>query len=735
LIAAAGAAHAATARSLGADALPARALADAPSLYLRDASASPIRWQPWSGAAFALARKLNRPVLIDIGAAWCHWCHVMDQTTYADPAVVELVNRDFVPIKVDTDERPGVDRYYQSAAEAFSSGGWPLTVFATPDGAPLLITGYLPPRKSADDNPALGMADVLQRVSQAYRRDPKAAQFAHDIARKLASRANVAPDSGATAQGLEQRIVVSLARAYDRDAGGFFSEGARFYDFPAVRLALAHGFRRHPEFTAMALASLRKMADGGVFDQLGGGFHRYSTDSRWRVPHFEKMAYDQAMAIHTYAQAFAASHDPRFAEVAKSSIGYVNGTLLDPSTHTFYAHQDADAFAGDDGSYYTWTVAAVKRVLTPQEARAAILFFGVADSPGLAPDGSVVLRRAMTPEQLARELKAMPARANAILSGVRAKLLAAREKRRRPAIDHAILTDRNALMASAYLTAASALEDASLQKIALDDLDFILGHMRAPDGGFYHVWSRGHAGVAGVVADQVYMANALLDAFQSSGDARYLAQARGLARLIEKEYRDPKSGLLQDRDVALSGTVLQAAANGAQVLYDNPTPSVQASAAIAMMKLAAITSDDRYLKLAAELMAPAISLANDSAGASLGTLGLALDQQIHGETIVAIVGDKNERELASLLDAALATYRPGKVVVRIDGPRARAGDLPAPAAAMYSAAAKDAGPLAFVCAGTACANPARSAAQLVHTLESFGVEKERAKANAARTSP
>jgi uncharacterized protein YyaL (SSP411 family) len=290
-------------------------------------------------------------------------------------------------------------------------------------------------------------------------------------------------------------------------------------------------------------------------------------------------------------------------------------------------------------------------------------------------------------------------------------------------------------MASAYLTAAGALGEPGLRRIALDDLDFIISHMRASDGGFYHVWSRGHAGVPGVVADQVYMTNALLDAFQASGDARYLTQARGLARLIEKEYRDTKSGLLHDREVGLSGTVVQPAARGAQVLYDNPAPSVQASAAIAMMKLAAITSDDNYQKLAGELIAPAISLASDSAGASLGTVGLALGQRLHGEAIVAIVGEGSDKSVASLLDAALATYRPGKVVIRIDGVRARAGELPAPAAAMYSAAAKDAGPLAFVCAGTACANPARTAAQLAHTLASFGVETPAPQANAARTSP
>jgi uncharacterized protein len=719
----------------GPGALPPRALADAPGMYLREAAASPIRWQPWSAASFALARKLKRPVLIDIGAVWCHWCHVMDQTTYADPKVIELINRAFVPIKVDTDERPGVDSYYQSAAETFSAGGWPLTVFATPDGAPLLITGYLPPHGSVGEQPALGMVAVLERVAEAYRREPRATQFAHELASKLASPPQPVADAGMTPAGLEERIAGSLERAYDRRNGGFFSAGARFYDFPALRFAMARGFYGDSQFTAIALTSLRKIAAGGVYDQLGGGFHRYSAGSRWRVPHFEKMAYDQAMAIRAYAEAFEASREPRFAEITRSIIRYVNRTLLDPSTRAFYAHQDADAFAGDDGSYYTWTIAEVKRVLTPDQARAAMLYFGMTPDPAHAPDGRIVLRRAMTPQEVASKLKISAAQASALLASARAKMLAARERREAPAVDHAILAGRNALMASAYLTAAAALDNPKLKQIALADLDFILTHMRVPDGaGFYHVWSRGSASVPGVAADQVYLASALVDAYQSTGDAKYFGAARKLAAIIAKTYRDPKSGLIHDRGVALAGTVIAPAANGAPVLYDNPTPSVQADAAVVMMKLGAATSDPAYAKLAAELLSPAVTMANDSGGASLGTLALALARLRH-ETIVAVVGAANDSSAGALLDTALATYRPGKVVIHVDRASARKGLLPEVMAAMYQAAAKDKGPLAFVCAGTACANPARSTAELAHTLKTFAVPRPHAEVREAKTSP
>ncbi len=720
----------------GAGALPRHALGDEPGSYLRQAAQSPIRWQPWSAASFALARKLKRPVLIDIGAVWCHWCHVMDQTTYADAQVIELINRDFVPIKVDTDERPGVDSYYQTAAETFSAGGWPLTVFATPDGAPLLITGYLPPHGPGAGQHALGMADVLQRVAEAYRRDPRATRFAHDLARKLAAAPQAPADAGMTPAGLEERIAASLERAYDRKYGGFVSSGARFYYFPALRFALARGFYGRPPFTAMALASLRKMADGGVYDQLGGGFHRYSTDSRWRVPHFEKMGYDQAMAIAAYAEAYQASRDPRFAEITRSLVGYVNRTLLDPSSHAFYAHQDADAFAGDDGSYYTWTVAEIKRALTPDQARAAMLYFGMTTDPADAPDGRIVLRRATAPAEVAVKLKIPPARAAALLYAAQRKMLAARERRKAPAVDHAILAGRNALMASAYLTAAAALGEPGLKRVALADLDFILKNMRAPAGaGVYHVWSRGQASVTGVAADQVYLADALLGAYQATGDAQYLDQARSLAGIIARQYRDPKSGLIRDRDVALAGTVVAPAAGNGHALYDDPDPSVQASAAALMMKLGAITSDPADTKLATQLLAPAVAMANDASGASLGTLAMALEGETRGETDVAIVAGGNDHAARAMLDAALATYRPGKVVIHIDRASARKGRLPPAMAAMYHAAAKHDGPLGFVCAGTACANPARTPSELAHTLSTFAVAGASAQVSEARTSP
>lgn len=721
-------------RARGADpaqALSPHALAHSSSLYLREAAAGPVRWQPWSEATLKLARKLERPLLIDLGAVWCHWCHVMDETTYADPEVAALINRDYVPIKIDADARPDLDGYYQEAASRVSgAGGWPLTCLAMPNGALFLALGYLPPRPAGPGAPEFegrqggaGMVAVLKRVAEVYaKRRAALEKSTGEIAAALAKPPQSQAASKQSSGGLLSEIVGALAADYDRDQGAFgVASGPRFFDFPAIELALAHGFWGHRQFTAIALESLRKIARGGVYDQLGGGFHRYSTDPYWRVPHFEKMAYDQAMAIAAYAEAYQVSGDQEFERVARGVIGYVNSTLLDPATSTFYSHQDADSFAGDDGSYYTWTREEVARALKPELARGAVLYFGIDDHPGLAPDGRIVLRRALGVEQVAKRLKITPARAQALITQAAARLFEVREQRRHPRVDPALLVDRNALLAAAYLSAAQAFKDPALERTGLAAIDYIRKHARAADGTFYHVWVKGKGQVAGLVADQVYMLSAMLAAYQTSGSRVYLDDSRKLAGLILAGFRDPASGLLRDRRPPEPGTVIASIRGSPSIFYDRPIPSPQGVMAQALQSLAALTSDARYAKEAAGLLTPAAARVNPGAGTLLAALGLALEAEAHGDAVVAIVGAGSDRRTRALLGAALAVYRPGKVVLMLDPAAARGGGLPATAQAMFEANRRRAEPLAFVCAGTACANPVDAPARLQKLVREFGL--------------
>ncbi len=696
-------------------------------MYLREAESSAIRWQPWTPGTLALARSLNRPIMIDIGAVWCHWCHVMDETTYADPEVAAELNRDFVPVKIDTDERPDLDEYYQHAAAALTgAGGWPLTCFTTPDGALFFATGYLPPRPGSGPNGSGGenssMIPLLKRISQVYAADRAGLEREADATAtkiKSASSRDAAPHGGL--DSLRAQILAGLAASYDRESGGFASgPGPRFYDFPALELALAHGFYGHPEYTVMALETLKKIAAGGVFDQLVGGFHRYSTDSKWRVPHFEKLGYDNAMALHAYSDAYEASGDADFARVARSIAGYVNRELLDAKTHAFYSHQDADSFKGDDGSYYTWTIEEVNRALPPDQARVAILFYGMEDAPARAPDGRVVLRHAMSPEQVAARLKIPVEKAREKIAKASDAMLGLRARRKVPTVDHAVMTDRNALMADAYLTASAALDDASLQRMALDDLDFILAHMRTPDGSFYHVWSDGRALVPGLVGDQVYLLNALIDAYQFSADEKYRAEAQALAAVILKKFRAERSSLLVNQETEDASTVIGRSSTSALVFLDMPTPSVQATMAIATAKLALITGDDSYSKAANELMASAPAMAGSVLSSAVATVALALEYRANGGATVAIAGPHGDARAAALWKTALASYRPGKIVIRIEAGHGAAA-MPAAAQAMFASSAKSGVPLAFVCAGTACATPIGTAAKLAEVIRTFAV--------------
>jgi len=710
----------------GAAALPAGALNTSPSPYLREAAGEPIRWQPWAETTFALARRLKRPLLIDIGAGWCHWCHVMDDTTYADPQVIAKLNSSFVPVKVDMDVRPDIDSFYQNAAARLTgAGGWPLTCFATPSGTLLYAAGYLPPLPQPNGEVTSAMLPLLERIASAYQKDPSAVERQ---AAALTKRIAQAPSplvlgAGSDQATLRREILAALATSYDETSGGFGrGSGPRFYDFPAIRLAIAYGFFQHDSFRRMAVESLDKIARGGVFDQLGGGFHRYSTDQAWRVPHFEKMAYDQAMALLTYSEAYQLTGDSALLVTIAAIRSYVNQTLLDPVTHAFFADQDADSFKGDDGSYYTWTIGEVKKILPPDVARAAIIFYGMGDAPALAPDGHIVLRRPLTDEQLSKQMGIWSAAAKRLQTRAKLPMLAAREKRPAPPIDRSIMTDRNALMISGYLAASSATGDRISRQAALVALDFILANLRSPKGDFFHLWVDGQgASVPGIAADQVYLQNALLEAYQDSGKEKYLKEARSLADMIISHYRD-HTGLIVNRSSSPEqGGV--AAVGGPQVMHDQPMPSIQAEAAHGLRSLAEITSDSRYAKIADTLLGPAPHMVGSAADATLGSLGLALEERADGGATVAIVGTSDDPRTQSLVAMALSTFRPGKVILRIDPSKAKHAAMPPTMRAMYEAAAHSDQPLAFVCAGTACSKPSTTTNQLRIALSDFQVNE------------
>jgi uncharacterized protein YyaL (SSP411 family) len=344
------------------------------------------------------------------------------------------------------------------------------------------------------------------------------------------------------------------------------------------------------------------------------------------------------------------------------------------------------------------------------------------DAPARAPDGRIVLRRAMSPEQLAAKLKISAEEARRVIAGASDAMLAVRSRRKTPQVDRAVMTDRNALMADAYLTASAALDDQGLQRAALNDLDFILGHLRAPDGSFFHVWSDGRGQVAGLAADQVYLLGAIIDAYQFSADEKYLVEARMLAAIILKNFHADGSSLLVNRETEDAGTVIAQSQASGQVFYDMPTPSVQATMAIATAKLGLVTGDGSYTQAANELMASAPAMAGSMLSNSVATVGLGLEYRANGDAMVAVAGPHTDARAAALWKTALASYRPGKIVMRIGSDRGAAKAMPAAVQAMFASSAEKGVPLAFVCAGTACATPVGTPAKLAEIIRRFGVQ-------------
>src|SRR6266849_5657327 len=429
-------------------------LKDSASPYLRSAAHQPIDWHEWSDAAFARAKSENKPVLLDIGAVWCHWCHVIDRESYENTEIAKIINEHFVAVKVDRDERPDVDARYQSAISALSGqGGWPLTGFLLPDGKPFYGGTYFPPD---DQGGRPGFRRVLLAVADSYRnKRPDLERAANSLADAVAQAETF---NGARAKfdlGVVDAQIQSLTKLFDIRNGGF-GQSPKFAHASAIELLLErYQETKEKHLLAMADTTLEKMGRGGVYDQLGGGFHRYSVDERWLVPHFEKMSYDNSELLKNYLHGYLVAGKPFLREVAEGIIGWVNQALSDQQRGGFYASQDADYSLDDDGDYFTWTLDELRAALSPEEARAMELHYDVEAHGEMHHNPAKnVLWIARSSADIAKQLGLDEATVRLTVAGAKAKMLAARKPRPTPYIDSTMYVSWNAMFVSAYLDAA-----------------------------------------------------------------------------------------------------------------------------------------------------------------------------------------------------------------------------------------------------------------------------------------
>src|SRR4051812_26672722 len=449
-------------------------LQHAASSYLRSARHQPVQWHPWGEDAFARAQAENKPILLDIGAVWCHWCHVMDRESYEDPEMARIINQHYVAVKVDRDERPDVDARYQAAVSAISGqGGWPLTGFLTPDGRPYFGGTYFP-RDDRYGRPGFGR--VLLTMAQVWRdRRDEALESASSVMNAIEHNETFSARGGDLNLALVDKIVTSAVSQFDPRHGGFGSQPK--FPHPAILdLLLEVGMNRGTEEATRALTvTLEQMARGGVYDQLAGGFHRYSVDERWVVPHFEKMIYDNTELLRNYAHACQSFVREDFRSTAEEIIGWLDAVMTDRERGGFYASQDADINLEDDGDYFTWTLDEARAVLDPDELAVAGPYWDIGDLGDMHHNPAKnVLHRNFTIDQIAAQTGKSAPDVRWLLSSAHRKLLAARVERPTPFIDETLYTGWNAMAVTAYLEAARVLRAEDPRRFALLTLDRII---------------------------------------------------------------------------------------------------------------------------------------------------------------------------------------------------------------------------------------------------------------------
>jgi hypothetical protein len=711
---------------------PTNRLEQASSSYLRSARHQPVQWHAWGDEAFARAQAEDKPILLDIGAVWCHWCHVMDRESYENPEIAAQINRLFVAVKVDRDERPDVDARYQAAVSAISGqGGWPLTAFLTPDGRPYFGGTYFPP----DDRYGRpGLARVLETMAGVWReRREEALDSASSVMAAIEHNESFTGGGGDLSLELVDKIAGSAVKQFDPRNGGFGSQPK--FPHPSVLdllLEVAMSRDAHVPETAEArdafIVTLEKMARGGVYDQLAGGFHRYSVDERWIVPHFEKMLYDNTELLRNYVHGFQSFDREDFSRTAREIVAWLDSTMTDRQRGGFYASQDADINLDDDGDYFTWTLDEARAVLNPAELEFASSYWDIGELGDMHHNPAKnVLHVKQTPEESAAKGGNLATGLNrdALLllrESARSKLLAARAARPTPFIDRTLYTGWNAMAVTAYLETARVLRTDSGKEFALLTLDRILSE--AWDGAetLDHVIAYGDGPgqhehrVPGTLDDYAFTVHACIDGWISGGNMDYYRAAIRLAEAMIVRFYDRAAGAFYDSDVAGDGArPLGALAARRKPLQDSPTPAGNPTAVSALLRLEALSGGGKYREIAEDTLRCFAGIV-EHFGLYGGSYGLALERLLRDPLQVVIVG--SGEEAVRLEELAVGGFTVNKTIVRVYPECLVPGGIPEGLAEMllHLPAPEGAEAWAVVCLGRTCLPPMTDAGALLEAL-------------------
>ena len=701
------------------------------SPYLLQHAHNPVDWYPWGDEAFARAKTEDKPVLLSVGYSACHWCHVMAHESFENERIAAIMNLNYVCIKVDREERPDIDALYMDAVQALTQhGGWPMTVFLTPEGLPFYAGTYFPPE---DRHGMPGFPSLLLRLSQYYKTrradvDEQAEEFRDFYARRGSLDGARARNAPIAASEVDLSVLTAaernLTRTFDITQGGFggapkfphamdlefllrlhLREAAHPVQMDRFMTAGSAGAKSDITPLEMVKRTLDKMAAGGIYDQLGGGFHRYSVDDRWLVPHFEKMLYDNALLARIYLHAYQVTGEERYARICRETLDYIRRDMTSPEGG-FYASQDADS-EGEEGKFYVWQPAEIDAVLDPAEAELFKTVYGVTLQGNFEESGATVLHLARTVAEVARAKGIAPEEAERRLADARMALYAARSRRVWPSTDDKIITAWNGLMLRAFAEAAAAFDSEAYAEMAVNNATFILDKLRNDQGRLLRTYRGGTAHVPAYLEDYAALAMGLLALYEATFDPQWFVAGRELADQMIALFADDAEGGFYD-----TANDHEQLISRPRELLDNATPAGNSIAVEVMLWLAALTGEQSYRARAERfLLRLAPTMAQQPS--AFGHLLCSLDRWLTPSQEIAILGDALDPDTADLLATVRARYRPNAVIAN-----ATPGDMQAQAAIPLLADREQIGGLAtaFVCSGFACqlpvTDPAALAAQL-----------------------
>jgi uncharacterized protein YyaL (SSP411 family) len=678
-------------------------LAEETSPYLLQHAENPVDWYPWGEEALAKARTEDKPILVSIGYSACHWCHVMEHESFENAEIAEKMNDLFVNIKVDREERPDLDSLYMSAVQAMTGhGGWPLNAFLMPDGTPFYGGTYFPPE---DRMGMPGFPKVLDAVASAYRERREEVEENADQIRQLLRRATrELPKPEDISPAIMSEASEQLARTFDARNGGFGS-APKFPQPAIVGFLLRQGERGGDQrATVMAQRTLDRMAAGGIYDHIGGGFHRYAVDAIWLVPHFEKMLYDNAQLASVYLEGFQAFGTESYRRVAEETLDFVARELTGPDGG-FYATLDADS-EGHEGTYYVWTSEELDAVLSAEDAAVAKAWFNVKPEGNF--EGKTVLATPRTAADVADRLGMPESEFSEAVERIKQTLLEAREQRERPGRDDKIITAWNGLMLKAFADGSRVLDREDFRAMAEHNASFVLEHLQR-DGKLLRSWKDGDARIAGFLEDYAFFISGLLALYRATLNARWLEEALQLTETMVADFADSDGAGFFDTAADQETPVARP-----RDLHDGATPSGNSVAAEVLLQLGAMTGNESYTERASDLLRVMADTMKEHPLAA-GRYLSALDFFLGPLKEVALAGERKDAGLWALLDATYDRFEPLVIVGYVDPD---ADELLARLPFLQDRFPRDGGlATAYVCEHFACLPPVTEPEALLLQLE------------------